>query len=301
MWPDAPLVQKSDRVRNALAHPDLAQDVDEVLLILSVDLLQGDGRDRNLLQCSSTERIRDPVAQRMQKRAMITLHHRRKLEEVADHHDLDAPEWTAICPDRPQPGIDGIDQIDADHGNLVDDEAPHAPVENTEPPLIRQSIRVEEQGRELEEGMDGLRLRIQGRKGRRSDDRLLVSPWTLPQVADEPGFACAGSAHDQHDRRTRVNRGEGLAHPWRPLIRLVALKLGPLSGGLALGRQPTIALTEVPRVGQRRSGPRLADCFRLRGGAGNTRRNGSRSPCGGGAFGALWRVFLQLAPRDRAA
>src|SRR4051812_39065201 len=116
----------------------------------------------------------------MQKRAVVTLHHRRKLEEVTDHHDLDAPEWAIIAPDRPQPCINGVDQIDADHRNLVDDEALHAPVENAEPTLVRQSFCVEEKGWELEEGMDGLRLCIQGRDGRRGDNRLPFSARALP-------------------------------------------------------------------------------------------------------------------------
>src|SRR3954453_13354186 len=66
----------------------------------------------------------------MEKRRVITLHHRRKRDECAHHDDLDAPEGAVLSPDRPQPCIDGVDQIDADHGNLVDDEALHAPVEN---------------------------------------------------------------------------------------------------------------------------------------------------------------------------
>src|SRR4051812_49740797 len=131
----------------------------------------------------------------MEKRAVITLHHRRKLEEVAHHDDLDAAEGAVLSPDRPQPCIDGVDEIDADHGNLVDDEALHAPIENPKPTLIRQGFGVQEEGWELEEGVDGLRLRIQGRDGRRGDNRLPFSARTLPEVTDEPGFACAGSAN----------------------------------------------------------------------------------------------------------
>src|SRR4051812_777313 len=154
----------------------------------------------------------------MQKRAVVILHHRRKLEEVADHHDLDAPEWAVASPDRPQSCIDGIDQIDPDHGNLVDDEALHAPVENPKPTLIWQGFGVQEEGWELEEGVDGLRLAIRGSTGRGAAARLPFAAWTLPEIADEPGFDCAGPANDQHNRRASVDRGEGLAHPWRPLI-----------------------------------------------------------------------------------
>src|SRR3954447_5022343 len=50
MWPHATLVEKGDRLRDALAQPDLAQDVDEVPLILSVDELKRDRGDRNVLQ-----------------------------------------------------------------------------------------------------------------------------------------------------------------------------------------------------------------------------------------------------------
>src|SRR4051812_44662278 len=85
--------------------------------------------------------------------------------------------------------------------------------------------------------------------------------WTLPEVADEPGFPCACSANDQHDGRTSVYCGEGLAHPWRPLICLVALKLGLLPRRLALCRQAAIELAEVPRVGHGHLPPRLARYF----------------------------------------
>jgi hypothetical protein len=74
--------------------------------------------------------------------------------------------------------------------------------------------------------VDGLRLRIQGSKGRWGDDRLPFAAWTLPEVADEPGFACARSTNDQHDRRASVYCGEGLTYPRRPLIVFVSLKLG---------------------------------------------------------------------------
>src|SRR5215207_1022340 len=146
MWPHAPLVEKGDRFRDALADPDLAQDFDEVPLILSVDVLKRDRGDRNVLQGTSTERIGGMVAQPMEKRAVVPFNHWRKLEEVADHHDLDAPEGTIILPDRPQPCIDGVDQIDADHRNLVDHEALHAPIENAKRMPIRQSLRIEEKG-----------------------------------------------------------------------------------------------------------------------------------------------------------
>src|SRR3954471_10871124 len=150
MWPHAPLVEKGNRLRDALAQPDLAQDFNEVPLILSVDVLKRDRRDRNVLQGMSTEGIRGVVAQPMEEGAVAALNHWRKLEEVAHHDDLDAPEGAVIFPDRPQPCIDGIDQIDADHRNLVDDEALHAPIENAEPTLVRQSFCVEEKGWELE-------------------------------------------------------------------------------------------------------------------------------------------------------
>src|SRR3954464_8827312 len=84
MWPHAPLVEKGDCLRDALAQADLAQDVDEVPLVLSINMLQRDCRDRNLLQGPSTERIRGSVAQSVQERTVVILHHRRKLEEVAD-------------------------------------------------------------------------------------------------------------------------------------------------------------------------------------------------------------------------
>src|SRR4051812_30269144 len=62
MWPHATLVEKGDRLRDALAHPDLAQDVDEIPLVLSIDELKRDRGDRNVLQGMSTEGIRGVVA-----------------------------------------------------------------------------------------------------------------------------------------------------------------------------------------------------------------------------------------------
>src|SRR4051794_697919 len=216
MWPHAPLVEKGNRLRDALAQPDLAQDFNEVPLILSVDELKRDRGDRNVLQGMSTEGIRGVVAQPMEEGAGVALNHWRKLEEVAHHDDLDAPEGAVISPDRPQPCIDGVDEIDADHRNLINDEALHAPVENAKPLPIRQSLRVKEKRRELEKRVDGLRLCIQRSDGRRCGNRLPFTTRTLPKVADELCFPCSCSANHQHDRRTSVYRSEGLAHPGGP-------------------------------------------------------------------------------------
>src|SRR4051812_29103455 len=281
-----------DRLRDALAQPDLAQDFNEVPLILSVDELKRDRGDRNVLQGMSTEGIRGVVAQPMEEGAVVALNHWRKLEEVAHHDDLDAPEGAVISPDRPQPCIDGVDEIDADHRNLINDEALHAPVENAKPLPIRQSLRVKKKRRELEKRVDGLRLCIQCSDGRRCDNCLPFTTRTLPKVVDEPCFPCSCSANDEHDWRTSVYRSEGLAHPWRPLIGFVSLKLGPPTCGLPLRWQAAIELAELPRVGHGRSVPRLPGCFRLRSGADNIRLNRSRSPCGWSTFARLGRLSL---------
>ena len=218
------------------------------------------------------------------------------MEEVADHHDLDTTERAVASPDCPQPCIDGIDQIGADHRNLIDDEALHTPIENPKPTLIRQGFGVQEERWELEEGVDGLRLRIQGSNGRRGDDRLPFAAWTIPEVTDEPGFACAGSTNDQHDRRASVDRGEGLAHPRRPLIVFVSLKLGfpRRVCGLALRRQAMIELGELPRVGHGHLAPRLARYFWLLGGCSSIPLNRSRPPWRRSAFARLDQLLLWL-------
>ena len=71
---------------------------------------------------------------------------------------------------------------------------------------------IKKKRRELEKRVDGLRLCIQCSDGRRCDNCLPFSAWTLPKVADEPCFPCSCSANHQHDWRTSVYRSEGLAN-----------------------------------------------------------------------------------------
>ena len=104
-----------------MAGANLVQDFDERHILLAVDVLQLYGHIVYLLQGLGTEEVGRLVVG-LQHLFVFGCHNGCQLGQVAHHEQLDTTKGLVAVAVTAQHGIDGVEQVGPDHGNLVDDE-----------------------------------------------------------------------------------------------------------------------------------------------------------------------------------
>ena len=210
MRPDAAPVERLERRLDVVARPDGAEHLDEVLLLLAPHPVEGHGPHRQVGERMGVEGERAGIAERFQHRPVVGRDHRRKLQEIADHDDLDAAEPALVGAQLAQPRIHGVDEIGAHHRHLVDDEPLHPAIDAAEAPGVGEVRRIEHVRLEAEEGMDGLRLGVERGDAGRRDGRLAFAAGPRLEILHEPRLAGAGAADDEERRHAGIDGGERL-------------------------------------------------------------------------------------------
>ena len=100
---------------------NLAKDIDERFVLLTIDVLQFDGDIRYLLQSLAAKEIRRLIVRRQQS-PLTFLCHRSQLLEVANEQELHTAERFVAVTVLAEFSIDGIKNIASHHGYLVDDK-----------------------------------------------------------------------------------------------------------------------------------------------------------------------------------
>ena len=170
----APLVKPSDGPLSAAAFADGGQGRNHVRVGLTPNLGQGGDRDTGLRQNPGAERVRRLITETVKQNLVFTRHHGRQLEKIAHHHHLDAAERRIRAMNLTQAGIDAIERIGPDHGNLVDDQAAHL-LDGAAPLLLRLQVRgVDHAERQPQQPMQGGAAKRHGGDAGRRGDNLVV-------------------------------------------------------------------------------------------------------------------------------
>ena len=93
----------------------------ELLVLLAVDFRERDGDVWDAGERLRAEKIVGVVV-RAEQTFLGMCHHRRELQQVADHEQLHAPEGGRRASVFAQGVVDGIEQVGAHHRNLIDYE-----------------------------------------------------------------------------------------------------------------------------------------------------------------------------------
>src|SRR5215468_11267423 len=197
MRADAAGIEALQRLRDALTRADAAENVDEVLLVLAPNAIERYGFDGQRLQRVSIEGIGRLIAETFEHRPVVLLHHRRQLQEIANHDDLDAAERPLVAAHLAQARIDSVDHVGPHHGNLVDDEPVHAPIERSELAAPGEVLRVENGVLQMKERMNGLGAGVERRNPGRRHGYLQLAAGSALHVLDKPRLAGAGAAGDE--------------------------------------------------------------------------------------------------------
>jgi len=190
------------------------------------------------------EGVRRLIAEPFEHRPVLLLHHGRQLQEVSHHHDLDAAERPFVAAHLAQPGIDGVDHVGPHHGNLVDDEPFHAPIERSELAALGEIFGVENGVLQVKERMNGLGAGVERRDPGRRHRRLQLAAGPALDVLHKPRFAGAGAARDEDDGRSRIDGGERLANTGARLIGFVPHKRRRLCRRAAFHRDGAVEIGE---------------------------------------------------------
>ena len=124
LWKESrhiPAVELLEVSVGGLPVSDMVEDVDERVVLLTINLFQLNGEVVGLRQCFRPEEI-GSVVKRREYLFILRCHHGGELLQVANHEQLDASEGFEMVAEAPQHMVDGVEQVAAHHGNLVDDE-----------------------------------------------------------------------------------------------------------------------------------------------------------------------------------
>ncbi len=119
---DVSLVEGLQRVGGGTVLSYLVEERDKLLVLLSIHLLEFDGKIARLLQGVAGEEVRRVVIL-TQHLLLLSRHHRGELVQVANHEELHTAERQVVALAKlSEHGIDGIEQVAAHHTDLVDDQ-----------------------------------------------------------------------------------------------------------------------------------------------------------------------------------
>ena len=162
--------------RHAVAH--MVEDVDKRLILLTVDMGELYGDVACLLKRMTAKEIRSIVV-RTQQLLVARRDHGCELVKVTDHQQLHTAKGPCRITVSSQHIVDGIEQVAAHHGDLVDDQ--HVERADDAPFLLAKVIAVLKcsarhigRERQLEKAVDGHSTCVDGRHaGRCHDDDAL--------------------------------------------------------------------------------------------------------------------------------
>ena len=114
-------VKAVEVIGGGIAVADMVQDIDEVGILLAIDMGELDGDIGHLPQRLTAKEIGSVVIF-PQHLLVLRCDDRCELLQVAYHEQLHAAERLCGVAVAAQHGVDGIEEVGADHGNLVDDD-----------------------------------------------------------------------------------------------------------------------------------------------------------------------------------